>query len=125
MSEINNDGIKFNTRKDIGFKGQKHCETKQEVAPEQIISDLGNNPSELLGRSMIKKVALDKSSNLSGLEANIRKDLEVLKQNPDLVQLSDIMFEKTLNAEKKNGSKDAYATATAVQSAFVNELKPQ
>jgi len=117
MSEIHNDGIKFNARKDISFKGQNKQPIQEEKKPVETVNsdDLTKNPTEYIGRSQVKK--LNKPVSAKNLEQYVVDDLKVLRENPELVFKSDELFEKALEAGK------SYPEAIAIQAGFVEEMK--
>ena len=79
------------------------------------LQDLGNNPQEAIGRSQVAKAD------------NLAHDMEVLKNNPKLVQHADEFFDYTLAQLEKEGRPDAYEKACLATAQFINEFskKPQ
>ncbi len=86
----------------------------EEVAAKQL-QDLGNNPQEAIGRSQVAKAD------------NLAHDMDVLKNNPKLVQHADEFFDYTLAQLEKEGKPDAYEKACLATAQFINEFskKPQ
>lgn len=79
-----------------------------------------NHPGEVLGRSQVKKININK---LSAEQAeNIRKDLAFFGKNTDLVNKSEKIYDATYKNAKNDQATDPYKLATQVQMGYVNEM---
>ena len=121
MSEINNDNVCI-FGKDIGIRGNNIKNFKSENTHEVKlqIQDLGNNPTDYIGRSLVKK--FNTTTFKGKMYLKIRSDIYVFTKNPELVNKSEVVFDKTYTAGQKAGNKDAYGNAVATQAAFVEEF---
>lgn len=127
MSEINKNSINnkiVNTRNDISFKGvnNKVSNEKDETLEVPSIDNLGNNPSEALGRSQVKHPKTDSINLKEEVALQIKNDLDMLKNNPKLIAKSDKVFDNALKAAKNDNNIDPYAHAVAIQTHFVEEF---
>ncbi len=125
MTKINGgkgpDGI---NPRDPNFKGKNTHESELEKLTKEI-NDLGNNPTDYIGRSQVRKYEAP-SFNGEALDpkliARLQGDLSALKQNPELLASSDVFFEGALAQAKKDGYADPYARAVELQRGYVNEF---
>lgn len=114
MTEINNNDISKN------INIQKNTQVKREETPiasdakiaddAKKVQDLGNNPSEMIGRSQVAKAD------------NLASDMKTFKNNPQLIMYADEFFDYTLNEFNKQGKPDAYEQAILATAQFVNEF---
>jgi hypothetical protein len=122
LSEVNNENI-YIFRTDASFRGSGKSSKVDEAAPElkSNIQDLRNNPTDYIGRSLVKK--FDTAAFKGKTFIEVRNDIHVFAKNPGLVRRSEIVFGQAYRAGVKAGDKDAYGRAAAVQAAFVEEFK--
>lgn len=125
MADIQPDGIR-----PMNFKGNLKKQNKQaspeaaEVKTQKETGLSSHEPAASLGRSQIKKKKNLSSTSFDGkLVANITKDLEILRQNPELVKKSDLMFGAAFKKAMKKGESNPYAVAVNEQIKFVQEFK--
>lgn len=111
MSEINN------LPANIGKIEPSAVQNKQPRAEECAEHSKGECPKcdinrgeGVIGQSQVKK------------PENIATDVEFMKKHPELVKLSDEVFENTLQAEIAKGNPNAYEDACIISNGFVKEL---
>lgn len=117
MTEINSNSQNINIQKNTQIKREKkQIASDAKLADEKKqVQDLGNNPSEMIGRSQVTKAD------------NLASDMKTFKNNPQLIMHADEFFDYALNEFSKQGRADAYEQAVLATAQFVNEFskKPQ
>lgn len=129
MSEISRDKIEVNSIKPnkIDFKGKQAEKCPPCPAEtENICSDyLKNQPGEVLGRSQVSAKKINKISLNNELAQNIKKDLEFLGNNPELINKADKMYELAYLKATKDKNPDPYKTATETQMGYIQEMNKE
>ena len=119
MTDINNNmgADKLGKLHNINFEGKRN-NAKKAVGKnytEKEIKNLDNAHSALVGRSMIKKVAVNDVPNFDGqLVENVKDDLAELASNTKLIQKANAVFEAAL------AKGYSYEKATAMAREFVD-----
>ena len=123
MSDINNPGDLNNLRPQMPIQRNSNPDPTP-AAPNtpqpkssQIENDkiLNGDPASFLGRSLVKgKYAVQFSGETY---ENLKKDLDVLNKNADVVTASDKVFDIAFNGT------NSYSQAANMQVAYVNEFK--
>lgn len=120
MADIPQDGMRPGriNKQNFKFKGQETAKpVPQETEEIKKDVDLRNDPAQFLGRSLINSKKFNPAAFKGEVYQNLQKDLEVLKENPELVEKSDKVFEKALSDGKD------YEDAAKIQNGFVEEFK--
>src|SRR5574344_1151086 len=73
------------------------------------IKDLGNTPSEALGRSQVAK-------------DNIENDIKIMQDNPEIVEKANRFFDMAEKVLQKSGTPDAPEKATLLTEAYRKEF---
>ncbi|MEI7475416.1 MAG: hypothetical protein WCK67_11635 [bacterium] len=105
----------------------KKAEHNAQATPQQYEDkniNLGNSPTNFLGRSQVQKA---QRLNLKNFDAqmveNIKKDMLAFSANKNAHVAADAVFEKSYNKESKENNPNAYEHAVKVQSEFINEFQ--
>ena len=118
MTDINKHigADKINQIPNLNFEGSKKVFAAQKNYTEKEIKNLDNDPSALVGRSMVKKMKKTPNFNAQTIQ-NIKGDLAELNANPKLIAQANAVFEAAL----KKGY--TYDKATAIAREFVDSYK--
>ena len=118
MTDINKHigAEKINQIPNLNFEGGKKNIVTAKNYTEKEIKNLDNDPSALVGRSMVKKMRKTPNFDAKTIQ-NIKGDLAELNANPGLIKKANAVFEAAL------AKGYPYDKASAIAREFVDSYK--